>query len=89
MPSQVCCPKPPKNDSDHEKMPTLNNIASKISDNSNYETNLNLLPKPGVCGAGTIPRLIFGTRTSIFDYPWMALLEYAKRELFCSFMFLF
>lgn len=45
-------------------------------------TSTSLLPQVGQCGV-QITNKIFGGRGAQFDeYPWLALLEYAKRELF-------
>lgn len=52
-------------------------VESRFAGNS-----LDLLPKPGVCGGGSTPRRIFnGQKTEIYEFPWMALLEYAKRTI--------
>lgn len=50
-------------------------VESRFAGNS-----LDLLPKPGVCGGGSSPlRIISGNKTEIYEFPWMALLEYTKR----------
>lgn len=40
-----------------------------------------LLPKPPACGVDVEDRIFGGTQTSIFEFPWFALLKYFKREL--------
>ncbi|XP_055545836.1 serine protease easter-like [Wyeomyia smithii] len=37
-----------------------------------------LLPVPGVCGIQTSDRIVGGTNTKIDEFPWLALLKYAK-----------
>lgn len=40
-----------------------------------------VLPSKGVCGADTQDRIYGGEKTAIDEFPWMALLEYSKRQL--------
>lgn len=40
-----------------------------------------LLPKPPSCGVDVEDRIFGGTQTTIFEFPWFALLKYSKREL--------
>lgn len=40
-----------------------------------------LLPRPGVCGVDLEDRIFGGTKTSVTEFPWLALLKYSKREL--------
>lgn len=37
-----------------------------------------LLPAPGICGTQTSDRIVGGTNTKIDEFPWLALLKYAK-----------
>lgn len=39
-----------------------------------------LLPEPGVCGIDTSNRIYGGEVTKLDEFPWMALIEYSKRE---------
>lgn len=50
-------------------------VVTRFGDNSE------LLPKPGTCGGGSVPRIINGHQTQIYEYPWMALLEFKKRKI--------
>lgn len=43
------------------------------------ENNANL-PEPGICGVQTIDKIYGGEKAFIGEFPWMALLEYSKRE---------
>lgn len=54
-------------------------VVTRFGDNSE------LLPKPGVCGGGSTPRIVNGQKTRIYEYPWMALLEFEKRMCLDSF----
>ena len=38
------------------------------------------LPAPGVCGTSLDDRITNGEETAITEFPWMVLLEYAKRK---------
>lgn len=40
----------------------------------------NVIPEPGVCGAGPADRIYGGNETEIDEFPWMALLEYTKPQ---------
>lgn len=40
----------------------------------------NLLPVPGECGSDTSNRIFGGEVTRLDEFPWMALIEYLKRE---------
>lgn len=68
----MCCPKHP------EEVAVTPQVANRFNSNSD------LLPKPGVCGGGSTPRIVNGNKTEIYEYPWMALLEYSKRKRFGS-----
>ena len=39
-----------------------------------------LLPPVGVCGVQTSDRIVGGVNTKIDEFPWLALLKYAKRK---------
>lgn len=39
-----------------------------------------LLPPVGVCGIQTSDRIVGGVNTKIDEFPWLALLKYAKRK---------
>lgn len=39
------------------------------------------LPAPGYCGNHLADRIVGGEETQISEYPWMALLEYTKRNI--------
>lgn len=49
----------------------------KNSDLLNHK-NINLLPE--VCGPVSTNKVSGGNKTEIFDYPWMALLQYETRS---------
>lgn len=38
------------------------------------------LPDPGICGSSTQNRIIGGKETGLDEFPWMALMEFTKRE---------
>lgn len=40
----------------------------------------NVLPSIGTCGILFSNRIIGGTKTQLFEFPWMALLQYKKRK---------
>lgn len=40
----------------------------------------NVLPSIGKCGILLANRIIGGTKTQLFEFPWMALLQYKQRE---------
>jgi len=40
----------------------------------------NVLPSIGKCGIMFANRIIGGTKTQLFEFPWMALLKYKKRK---------
>lgn len=40
----------------------------------------NLLPDTTVCGLGTSNRIYGGEKADLDDFPWMALIEYERRE---------
>lgn len=41
----------------------------------------NDLPVPYVCGYHMEDRIISGREAQIYDFPWVALIEYTKRKL--------
>lgn len=40
------------------------------------------IPKIGECGIGPTDRIVGGTATTLDEFPWLALLKYAKGEVF-------
>lgn len=44
-----------------------------------------VLPKPPTCGNDLEDRIFGGTKTSIFEFPWFALLKYSRRKFLTSF----
>lgn len=43
--------------------------------------NTHLLPSTHQCGPLLDNRILGGKRTKIYEYPWLALIEYTKRKL--------
>ncbi|KAF2896513.1 hypothetical protein ILUMI_09662 [Ignelater luminosus] len=66
--NSVCCP-----DSQFV-IPSSNNPDNELPPDVTNHKNIELLPTE--CGPITSDRFVIGHRTSIFDYPWMALLNY-------------
>lgn len=57
--------------------------------NRGPSSNSELLPEPGVCGSFLTNKIYGGVETKIDEYPWMALIEYQKREFFYLVLFSF
>lgn len=68
----VCCPQT----SLTSPMPNQQNDLSE-------KTSQSALLKPPACGTTDLEDRIFGgTQTSIYEFPWFALLKYFKRKFF-------
>lgn len=76
----VCCPET-----------TLRAVQPWVQQNQNQQQNQNNryekvtqsnLPKHPECGTTVEDRIFGGTKTSIFEFPWFALLKYSKRKYF-------
>lgn len=39
------------------------------------------MPQPGQCGTQLKERIVGGQQTNIQDFPWMALIQYSKRNI--------
>ncbi|KAF2897103.1 hypothetical protein ILUMI_09084, partial [Ignelater luminosus] len=66
-PARVCCP-----DSNFV-IPSSKNPNESPPDVTNHR-NIGLLPVE--CGSVSSDRIVFGNKTSLFEYPWMVLLNY-------------
>lgn len=60
----------------------MTSIRIDLLEDSLKEARENLLPKPGVCGVFPEEHIYRGARNEslIDEHPWMALLEYSKRN---------
>lgn len=70
---RVCCPQ------NQEKITTTERSQQNhVNDGEDIRTRF--LPDTGTCGLGTNANIFGGEVAQIDDFPWMALIEYAKRK---------
>lgn len=72
----VCCPqttllRPAQNQNQQQ---SKNVLSEKLSQS--------VLLKPPTCGSDIEDRIFGGTKTSIYEFPWFALLKYSRRKFF-------
>ncbi len=66
----VCCPQETSTNSPQRSIPRPSNGQG------------NVLPSRGSCGVESFGEKVYGGRSTALDeFPWMALLEYAKRNV--------
>ncbi|RZB40872.1 Trypsin and/or CLIP domain containing protein, partial [Asbolus verrucosus] len=71
--AQVCCPTKPI------KIPKSQPLKIAPPPNVDHHRNMNLLPKN--CGSvDTTDRIFYGSKTGLFEFPWMALLFYETKR---------
>ncbi|XP_045488190.1 phenoloxidase-activating enzyme isoform X2 [Pieris rapae] len=89
--SQVCCPlrkksvrfKPVESSKIYTKETTIDDKINNPNDKKNNEISL---APDGTCGIDSSSgnRIFGGVATNIDEYPWLALLQYAREFLLCS-----
>ncbi|KAH8311664.1 hypothetical protein KR044_007400, partial [Drosophila immigrans] len=71
----VCCP------DSKRTMASAGSDSGSSGDNRSGEPEAgNVLPSIGKCGIAFSDRIIGGTKTNIFEFPWMALLKYKAKK---------
>lgn len=75
----VCCPDSKRR---MQGAGTGTENATRVVNRSDDEPEPgNVLPSIGNCGIMFANRIIGGIKTELFEFPWMALLQYKKGEL--------
>ena len=76
---QVCC-SPDDGPQQSSSNPPLFSGNQGDPQGSRRGLSVSDLPEPGVCGSSVESKIIFGEPTKINEFPWMALIEYSKRN---------